>query len=192
MSSDIQIQANQQNAQKSTGPITPEGKAASAMNAVTHGLRARHAVIKGESQEEFDQLQTAVHTELKPVGDVENNYAERMVVSRWKLARLDRMEAERAAEGECDSLHILWAQQARLERAYDKALATLKQLQKARVQTEQPKPKPVQTETKPQPQQQQPQQPQPQNPKPPVLDMRRNLANNVPGIRQIPGYPKGH
>jgi hypothetical protein len=48
MATEAQIKANQQNAQKSTGPRTAEGKAAVSRNAVKHGLFASDPVILGE------------------------------------------------------------------------------------------------------------------------------------------------
>ena len=52
MTTEAQIEANRANAQKSTGPRTPEGKATVAQNAVKHGLLARTAVLHGEDWEE--------------------------------------------------------------------------------------------------------------------------------------------
>jgi hypothetical protein len=52
---EAQIHANRANAQKSTGPRTPAGKAVVAQNAVKHGLSARLDVIRGEDQAEFDR-----------------------------------------------------------------------------------------------------------------------------------------
>src|SRR4030081_3080518 len=50
MATEKQFQANRQNAQKSTGPRTPEGHAAVRLNGVTHGLTAETIVLKGESE----------------------------------------------------------------------------------------------------------------------------------------------
>jgi len=41
MATDRQIAANRKNAQKSTGPKTPEGRAAVRLNGVKHGLTAK-------------------------------------------------------------------------------------------------------------------------------------------------------
>ena len=43
--SEKQHQANRQNAQHSTGPNTPEGKAAVRLNALTYGLRTRGLIL---------------------------------------------------------------------------------------------------------------------------------------------------
>ncbi len=42
------------NRSRSTGPRTPEGKARSSQNRLTHGLRSEKTVLRTESQEEFD------------------------------------------------------------------------------------------------------------------------------------------
>lgn len=54
MATEAQILANRRNAQKSTGPRTPQGKAAVSQNAVKHGLLARQDVINLESQADFE------------------------------------------------------------------------------------------------------------------------------------------
>ncbi|MHC4510779.1 MAG: hypothetical protein ACYTAO_17790, partial [Planctomycetota bacterium] len=64
MSTQAQTKANQQNAQKSTGPRTAEGKAAVAQNAVKHGLFAVQEVISTENQAEFDLLREQLSAEL--------------------------------------------------------------------------------------------------------------------------------
>jgi len=51
MSSDKQVQANRRNALKSTGPRTPEGKAAVRQNALRHGLLSKETLLPGEDQE---------------------------------------------------------------------------------------------------------------------------------------------
>ena len=51
MASDAQIQANQENAKKSTGPKTVEGKQRSSMNAMTHGIFAQIPILQGEDRE---------------------------------------------------------------------------------------------------------------------------------------------
>ena len=45
MASQAQIRANQENAQKSTGPSTEEGKRRSSMNAMTHGILAELVTV---------------------------------------------------------------------------------------------------------------------------------------------------
>ena len=66
MSTQAKILANRLNAQKSTGPNTPHGKAVVSQNALKHGLSARHDVITTESQADFDLHRDALLAELAP------------------------------------------------------------------------------------------------------------------------------
>jgi hypothetical protein len=94
MSSLKRIEANRRNALLSTGPRTADGKAIVARNAVRHGLRAQHVLIAGESLEEFDRLHEAMIAEQVPVGVLEHELVEKIVVSLWRLKRARRIEVE--------------------------------------------------------------------------------------------------
>jgi len=93
MASQQQIDANRQNAQKSTGPKTPEGKAAVSQNARTHGLTAQQVCLSGEDQEEFEASRQAFEDELKPVGPLQTFLVQQIVMAAWRLSRLRTLEA---------------------------------------------------------------------------------------------------
>jgi len=92
MSTKAQTNANRQNAQKSTGPKTDEGKATVSQNAVKHGLFAAEAVIKGEDPAEYQAYHNQFLAELDPVGAVETMLADRFVSLVWRLKRAERMQ----------------------------------------------------------------------------------------------------
>ena len=92
MSSAAQVLANRQNAQHSTGPSTPEGKAASSRNATRHGLSGVFNVLPHEDPEEFDQVATRIHDEFQPEGENETFLVNQMVQARCKLVRIQRLE----------------------------------------------------------------------------------------------------
>ncbi|MHC4442928.1 MAG: hypothetical protein ACYTA5_10055, partial [Planctomycetota bacterium] len=93
-----QLQANRQNAQKSTGPKTPEGKARSSQNALKHGLLARQILINdddpNEKTEDFDQLLSDLVDELQPDGRLQSLCVQRIAVCYWRLRRAYRFEAQ--------------------------------------------------------------------------------------------------
>jgi|GEM_PF-2460920 len=77
------------------GPKTPEGKAKSALNALRHGLRARHfALLPHEDPAEFEALATATRAAYRPACPVERELVEALVVALWREIRADRLEAE--------------------------------------------------------------------------------------------------
>ncbi len=92
MATEAQVSANRANAQKSTGPRTPEGKAAVAQNAVKHGLRARAAVLQGEDWEEYTCFRAGMLEELYPDGLQERELADRIVSLSWRLRRAARYQ----------------------------------------------------------------------------------------------------
>jgi hypothetical protein len=91
-----QILANQKNAQKSTGPRTPEGKQASSRNGIKHGLLARDVVLSGptaaEDRADFDALLADLCEELDPRGFIEQALVERIATCYWRLHRVQRFE----------------------------------------------------------------------------------------------------
>jgi hypothetical protein len=93
LASDRQIEANRRNARRSSGPRTPEGKAASRGNAVTHGLTARNIFLKGEDPGEYRRLNEAATAHLKPEGVLEQELVARMVSVFWRLRRVPAFEA---------------------------------------------------------------------------------------------------
>jgi hypothetical protein len=92
MTSERQKAANQANALRSTGPKTPEGKAAIRFNAFLHGLLAQDAVLPGEDVDAFEDLWNKVRADLSPVGPMEEFLVDRMVNVMWRLQRLARAE----------------------------------------------------------------------------------------------------
>jgi hypothetical protein len=140
----IQQEANQKNAQHSTGPVTPEGKAAVRLNALTYGLRARSLLIPGEDPEEYKQLWDDFVAEWKPANRGERIQLERMATSYWLLARIAHGEAQiyqdcAVAEKQLAMLNSVATVRARLERSYDKGMKNLEHLQRKR-QASRPQP----------------------------------------------------
>ena len=93
MTSQRQIEANRQNATQSTGPKSTEGKAVTRMNAMTHGILAKQALIPGEKENEFHDLRQQFLDELTPVGILERELIDQMVTTFWRLRRLRQTEA---------------------------------------------------------------------------------------------------
>src|SRR5205823_5424244 len=92
MSSEQQIEANRLNAQKSTGPSTPEGRAAVSLNGLKYGLYAKTLILPGEEPAEFDALLDRFHAEYQPATPTEEAFVSQIVMATWRRARIQRME----------------------------------------------------------------------------------------------------
>ena len=93
MTSDKKAQANRRNARKSTGPKTPEGKNASRLNALRHGLLSKDILLPGEDGEALRELAEGLRAEVQPVGELESILVDRITSLLWRLRRLERVEA---------------------------------------------------------------------------------------------------
>jgi len=94
MASKRQIEANRRNAQKSTGPKSPEGKAVSSMNALKTGLYAESEVLPSENPAEYEQLIARYYADHKPATALACQYVDEIIYCTWNLRRLRRVESE--------------------------------------------------------------------------------------------------
>ena len=131
------IRSPTSNAQLSTGPRTPEGKARSSQNALKHGLNARDLVIRAEEFEEFDLLRSSLEADLQPQGALEHDLFGQLVHASWNLRRVRRLESDlacgpqdRLADDSCEKAFNRFARHhARFERSYFRCLRELRVLQ---------------------------------------------------------------
>jgi hypothetical protein len=93
MSTQSQIAANRLNSRKSTGPRTPEGKAASSQNAFKSGLDADSQFCYGEHRADFYRLQVEYFTRFSPQSPEERFHVDTLLRNEWSLRRLFRAEA---------------------------------------------------------------------------------------------------
>lgn len=143
--SEKQQAANQQNAQHSTGPKTPEGKAAVRFNALTWGLRARSLMLRGDKPADYQELWDNLEADWQPQNHTERYYLEQMTTAQWLLTRTAASEtrireANLSLERELALLARVGAQRSQLERSFTTAMHELKQLQKERQARSQPQP----------------------------------------------------
>ena len=93
MATQEQIDANRLNAQKSTGPRTPEGKARSRRNGLLHGLTAKTCMLDGEDPAELTNLVDRISEKYDPQDIDEDFYVERMAKARCRYNRIMPLEA---------------------------------------------------------------------------------------------------
>src|SRR5260370_1844088 len=93
MPTEKQIAANRENAQKSTGQKTPEGRAAVRLNGIKHGLTASALVLAGESESDFENLLDSMQAEHQPSTATEEVLVTQIAMAAWRLRRLHHIEA---------------------------------------------------------------------------------------------------
>jgi hypothetical protein len=92
MATEIQIQANRNNAKLSTGPRTEQGKSRVSQNALKHGLLARDSVMPAEDPAEFAAQLEALEADIQPEGALEHELVRQIADAQWRMRRLTRIE----------------------------------------------------------------------------------------------------
>jgi len=144
MSTQAQIDANRQNAKKSTGPKSPDGRANSAANSTRHGLQANPTTIfenNPHERSQYDALKAKLLKQCLPEGELELQTFERYVFALYQADRARQMEIDAQDRWLNEpNNEKLFAQMERIlklgaaqERRADKALTELKKLQTDRI-----------------------------------------------------------
>ncbi len=161
---------NRQNAQRSTGPKTEDGKRRSSRNAFKHGLTAKFTLPSNERQRDFQEFLDAYLDRFRPADAVEAELVHTIAVSRWRLRRIANLESnfieiERSRSQQAlaqefpastpdlefallfqrlaenaSGLALLLRYESSLTRTHDRALKQLELLQKSRNEATEPEP----------------------------------------------------
>jgi hypothetical protein len=94
MASERQLAANRRNAQKSSGPRTPEGKVRASRNALKTGLYAQGIVIGSELGSNLEQLEARFTAEYHPTTPTERSLVDQLIHYEWLLRRFRWVETE--------------------------------------------------------------------------------------------------
>jgi len=94
MATTAQINAAIANAQHSTGPRTPEGKAASSRNSLKLGLFAQAEILPGEDPDALAHLAREFQQTYQPEGADETMLLNDLVRALWLERRYARIETE--------------------------------------------------------------------------------------------------
>jgi hypothetical protein len=143
---------NRANAQHSTGPRTEAGKQRSALNALSHGLTCRTAVLPSEDPAAYEQHCRQFHDEYRPATPTETAFVEELADTSWRLKRIPFLEADVIARAQSPApspeppafdivdAHRLVASLGlhgqRLSRQFHKTLEHLRQIQLERRERE--------------------------------------------------------
>jgi hypothetical protein len=161
MPSKLKSETARLNGAKSRGPKTAEGRAKSSRNAFKHGFTSNASnaiVLDCENAAEFKLILDDFIATHKPDTPAEKDLVEEMVASRWRIRRLRTIDSSllndemlgqrskvkslnpsarlarafRALADDSHALSLVARYESRLQRTYDRAYRTLRELQQLR------------------------------------------------------------
>ncbi len=161
--SPARLAANRANAQLSTGPVSPEGKANSSQNALKTALTGRTVFLPTDDAERYERHLIAYDKAYAPIGERECELVQSLADATWRIDRIPGIEEALYVKG-CNQfvsevtdldprarltmlrMHTYLAyerqfrnlqiQEMRLHRLREKLIKELKELQREREQKE--------------------------------------------------------
>jgi hypothetical protein len=91
-SQQVRAQINRNNASRSTGPQTFEGRRRSALNALCHGLTGQTVVMPSEDLEAYQRHVQSFVNEYHPQGATETQLVQSLADAAWRLNRVAALE----------------------------------------------------------------------------------------------------
>jgi len=137
MSTAAQILANRQNAERSHGPVTAEGRARVSQNAAKFGLFSVANFVRPEERDIFNEFESGYFAELAPDSSLEETLAREIIHAAWRLRRCADLEIappEDLTDEEVDRLQIsIDRARAAAQRTFHRSLKELRRLQAERL-----------------------------------------------------------
>ena len=137
LASDPRVRANRANATHSTGPRTPSGKQRSSLNAITHGLTARTALLPTEDPATYQRHIQQFLDEYAPATPTETQLVHEIADIAWRLRRIPLLEADLLSQNQdpqslIPALATLSLHGSRLSRQFQKTVDQLREIQQER------------------------------------------------------------
>lgn len=124
MSSSLRkLESARENGAQSHGPVTDEGRQASARNATRHGLAAQTVVLDNESLEDYHQVLQCYLDHFQPRHIIELDLVHQLAAASWRLARSAAVESGLLSGKMKDQEHWVSSKYASLPENHRTAIA---------------------------------------------------------------------
>jgi hypothetical protein len=135
---------NRENAQHSTGPRTEAGERRSCLNAMKHGATGQLVVSPKEDLEFYESHLKTFQDKCQPQGAIEENLVQALADVSWRINRVVLLESNLLSISyslrdlvaglldQAKALASLSMHSQRLSRQFERTVALLRELQKAR------------------------------------------------------------
>ncbi len=125
MATEKQLQANRQNALKSTGPKSSIGKMVASRNSTQHGFYSTSVLLPDEDRDEFLKLGRRLVSAYNPCGVLEEELVRTIIETHWQFRRANLVDSElfqifRHYKGENRGVGTAFAQDALQGNAFSK------------------------------------------------------------------------
>ena len=94
-----QVRANREKAKSSTGPVTPEGKTISKLNATRHGLTGRQVLLPSEDADAYTAHIERLRRDFQPATEREHELTQMLADIQWRVNRIPNLESAIFAVG---------------------------------------------------------------------------------------------